>query len=203
MPHPGEHHDPPAGFNSQTLPIKQTGELKLRDLVRIHASDHGPISFGKSGRNRWDDSRLKFGVLYAGSDDFCAFIETFGHTTGVNLVEESDLETKSMSRIPIKKSLRLVDLTGPGLAKIGADNRLCTGNIEVSKKWSRALFEHPAKPDGILYGSRHDPSRQAVAVFERAKPKLGKPALIVDSFTNSSYAAVLAKFLDRYGFGLA
>lgn len=202
-PNPGEHPGPPADCNSRSLPIKQTSELKLRELVRIHAGDYGPVFFGRSGHNRWDDSRLKFGVLYAGKDDFCAFIETFGHTTGVNLIEESDLENRSMSRIPIKKPLRLVDLTGSGLAKIGADNRLCVCNIEIAKKWSRALFQHPAKPDGILYGARHDPSRQAVAVFERAKSKLGKPTLMVDSFTNPAHASVLAKFLDHYDFGLA
>lgn len=203
MPNPGEHHNPSSDFSSRALPIRQTDELKVHELVRIHASSYSPIFFGKSGNNRWDDSLARFGVLYAGADDYCAFIETFGHTTGVNLIEESDLDAKSMSFIPIKKSLQLVDLTGNGLAKIGADSRLCVCDIEISKKWSRALFDHPAEPDGILYGSRHDPSRQAIAVFERAKPKLRKPILVIDSFASPAHAAALSKLMDHYGCGLA
>jgi hypothetical protein len=62
----------------------------------------------------------------------------------------------------------LVDLTGPGLARIGADARLTTGPHEQSRQWSRAIHDHPSKVDEILFAVRHDPSQKAAAIFNRA-----------------------------------
>ena len=74
--------------------------------------------------------------------------------------------------IETTEPLRLVDLTGPGLPRLGADARLADGDHQVSQAWSAAFHGHPDRPDGILYRARHDPSRFAVAIFERAQRKI-------------------------------
>jgi hypothetical protein len=69
--------------------------------------------------------------------------------------------------------LRLVDVTlEGGLLRIGADARLFSADHAAAQPWSRALHNHPENLDGILYPSRLDPSRKAVALFEDRAPKL-------------------------------
>lgn len=70
------------------------------------------------------------------------------------------------SLVAIRPS-RLVDLTGEGLAALGLDARISDADHEPAQAWSRAFYEHPDKPDGILYRSRRDPSRLAVAIYDR------------------------------------
>jgi hypothetical protein len=76
---------------------------------------------------------------------------------------------RRVARIEIVCSPRIVDLTGPGLARIQADARLTTGdNFRLSQRWGRQIFDHPQRPDGILYRSRHDGSRLSLALITRA-----------------------------------
>jgi hypothetical protein len=105
-----------------------------------------------------------------------------------------------MSTIRFAGPLKLVDLSGPGLAAIGADARLCVGDYRVAQRWSRAFWVHPQKPDGILYLARHNPAIVCAAVFDRAPvaaahklgPLLG-PRLIHQT----------AALLDAYNVGLS
>lgn len=194
------HPEPPPNFNRISLPLK-----KIRiPILRIFRIGEPPIFFGKSGNNRFDAPDKEYSILYAGRDEFCAFIETFGHTTGYNFITQEEIEERGMIKIKLKQTLHLVDLTGHGLAQIGADNRLCSGdNIQIAQVWALALFNHHMKPDGIWYRPRHDPARFAAAVFDRAKNKLNKkPVILVNKFSSSEHKALLAKLLDHYSFGL-
>jgi hypothetical protein len=93
----------------------------------------------------------------------------------------------------------LVDLSGPGLTSIGADARLSTGDYRVAQRWSRALWQHPQQPDGLLYISRHNPKLVCAAIFDRAPAwrikKLG-------SFLGRDLVSRTAELLDTYRVGL-
>jgi len=93
-----------------------------------------------------------------------------------------------------------VDLTGPGLNRIGADNRLSTGDYQTSQRWALAFHAHPEQPDGLLYRSRHDPERFCVAIFDRAAGVLTTTDL--GSLADPANAALLADILNAYGLGL-
>jgi hypothetical protein len=135
----------------------------------LHRATYGAVHFGRTGDNRFDDPQTAFGVLYIGEDVYCAFIETFGDFRGVigqvTLAVE-DLTSGNISQITAARAVRLVDLRGPTLARLGADARLWTADYWVSQQWSRALHDHPSKPDGSLYPARHDPDRVSLALFE-------------------------------------
>ena len=79
----------------------------------------------------------------------------------------SALRSRGIVELHARRPLRLVDLTGKGLARIGADERLCTSDYTVAQRWSTALSRHPAKPDGLCYRSRHDPERLCAALYQR------------------------------------
>jgi hypothetical protein len=60
---------------------------------------------------------------------------------------------------------------------MGVDNRLATGSYTVAQKWSRAFHDHPDKPDGILYTSRHHPRQLIAAIYSRAADVLTETTL--------------------------
>ena len=68
-------------------------------------------------------------MLYLAADIEGAFIEGCIRDMGLGrarrVVSETFLRDRVLSRIAFEHPLRLVDLTGAGLAQIGADMRLC------------------------------------------------------------------------------
>jgi hypothetical protein len=128
-----------------------------------------------------------------------AFIESF-QIAGIHpAVTESKLRERSLSRIRIRRPLRLVNLGETGaLTRIGADARIFTATYTVSQRWSRAIQSHPAQPDGILYRPRHDPARLAAAFFDRIAEQVTADTL----GTWLEQRATLAEVLDTYGVAL-
>lgn len=194
--YPGLHPLPPADLNERSLLLVQRSRL----WQRIHKSAYSPLFFGKTGSSRFDDPQHEFGVLYLGEDAYCAFIETFGQATGKNIVTQAELEKHSLSSISTERPLVLVDLTGSGLARMGADARLLAGDHSVAQQWSRALREHPEHPDGLYYRARHDPARMAVALWELCNVSLYVSVTV--ALASTAYNRDLGEILDTYGFEL-
>jgi hypothetical protein len=204
---PGPHHDPPADFANACpkLPLLS----RKGDWFRIHRLEHAPIYFGRHGTNRFDapPPAPAFGVLYLARTAAGAFVETLGHDTAAlamtRLIEQAELDLRAVSKVQVRKgqALRLVDLQGSGLMRIGADARILSSDIAIAQRWAEALHDHPAEADGILYVARHDPSETCVALFERARSKIkvGKPVPL----NSTGFEVSLAAILDRYDFGLA
>jgi RES domain len=192
----GGHPEPSADLARRKLPLATF----RGPWYRIHRSRLAPLHFGNSGGNRFDAPNKEFGVLYAGRDTHCAFIETFGHATGVRLVEARELSQRGLAELTPRRPLRLVDLRGAGLARIGADASLTAGpDYDLAHRWSVVLRSHPQKPDGIAYRARHDPERICAALFDQVKPLLAVRSLgRLDSDPDR-----LADLLDTYEFGLA
>lgn len=168
--------------------------------MRIFRREHAPLYFGWSPDRRFDPPTRVYRVLYVAADAHGAFIETLGHQTGIRLVTTSALQSRGLAVLRSRSPLQLVDLTGAGLAQIGADERLCAGDYTVAQRWSLTLFHHPTKPDGMYYRSRHDPSRLCAAIFHRAARKV----TVAHQFalTDPQLGALLADILNTYRFGL-
>jgi RES domain len=169
--------------------------------VRIHRTRHLATFFGRSIDGRFDAPLGEHGVLYAAEDVYTAFVETFGQSTGVNTVTTTALAERSLSRVEVIRPLRLVDLTGPGLARIGADERLCSGEHEVAQRWAAAIWRHPSQPDGLLYRARHDPSRRCLALYDRAETAVR--VTLLGGMLDPALSGTLGDILDTYAFGLA
>jgi len=138
-------------------------------------------------------------VLYLGDSLDCAFVEKFGASTGKNRVSVRALADVHVLDINLVRPLVLADLTGPGLARVGADDRICKGDdYDLSQRWALRLHRHTRQVDGILYGSRHDPSVRSVALFDRASDAVVCVGECPDLFDQVR----LEGLLERYGFGL-
>ena len=187
---------PPADLAQRDLPVVRLAGPWLR----IHRQIHDPIFFGTTRSNRFDDPRRQYGVLYVAETLDGAFIETFGRSPGVNTVSQRQLSDRALARIQASRPLRLVDLTGPGLAQIGATGSLTSGSHDVAREWSRALWTHPSRPDGLLFRARHDPSCLSVAIFTRASRLVRSTR--VGGLLDPAQLPLLAATLQRYRFSL-
>jgi RES domain len=201
---PGPHPNPPSDLSNRELPTTPCTST----LYRIHSSDTNAKYFGASGMNRWDAPGGEFKVLYAGATPFVAFAETllpapgaYAATTvsvsGATVpVSATMVMQRALARVAITEPLRCVDLSGPGLAHLGADARLTSGPHDVAQRWSLALWGHPASPDGIVYRSRRDPEELAVAIYDRAADKVEVETL--GGLKEPQHREVLAQIYERY-----
>lgn len=142
-------------------------------LFRSHGIRRSPIYYGTTGRFRFDAPDGSYGVLYAGVDSYTAFIESLLKNADNRVITTSALKETALARLKANRPLHLIDLSLSGaLVRIGADSRLFSADRNVARLWSKALHDHPAGLDGILYPSRLDPARQSVAIFGDRKLKL-------------------------------
>lgn len=196
---PGEHPDPPSDLadRSPLLYKLEPGTI----LSRIHRRDKGPVFFGRTGGDRFDSPNGSFGVLYVGMDESCAFVETFLQDTGIRVVSRHELEQRHLAHLELTMPLVVIDLSHSGaLARIGADSRLFSGSHAIAQRWSTALRDHATKPAGLLYPARHDPARNACALYDL--PESALRVTRVGSLLEPKRATVLADILDRYDLGL-
>src|SRR5258708_39436905 len=80
-------------------------------IFRTRGIHRGPVFYGSSGFNRFDAPDRSYGVLYAGRDPFCAFIETFAKAAGTRVITTTELKGKALAELKANRPLRLIDLT--------------------------------------------------------------------------------------------
>lgn len=186
------------------------GEVEACELVkgallwRIHATANGPIYFGKSSKYRFDDPAGAYGVLYAGTDAHCAFLETHGRVPGPKIILQHKLQLRSISVLRVTSTLRLADLRGHHLSQLRVDSNLfALTDYAATQAWSRAFYEHADRVDGLIFHSRHDPTRHAVALFDRAKG--AQRSLFVhrtEPLLGAAFAYELEAILQLYKFAI-
>ena len=202
--------EPPDDLHHRQLPMTTLDELRV-SLFRCHRTDrpYSAVDFNfHTVDDRFNDPMAEYGVLYVGSDPFCAFIETFGASMmaaalDLRLVSESDLARRCICQVSIAPGtppFRLVNLAdGFGLSRLGIDGRISTTKQRsVTWRWSRAFWSHPEQPDGLVYRACHDQQRLSIVLFDR----IGK---VLSSGHESNVLrdpVVLAQILDFYHVGL-
>lgn len=199
----GEHPGPPANLAKRRLHLTHLDS----PLFRIFPIQREPLHFGRGGLGRWDDPTRRYGVLYAAATPAGAFAERLLVRPGMVAegiwisaqsvpVSAGDLHRFGLAEVQMASPLRCVDLRGPGLAAIEADARLTSGRHRVSQQWSRPLFEHPQRPDGIVWRSRADPEEAAVALHERVRLRVH--AIVRGRLADPRHADLLEAISARY-----
>src|SRR4051794_1072765 len=115
-PEPPPHPDPPSDFSDRPLPL--VGLADLPEVWSRLCDCRHPSSFhwGKAHRYRFDDPDGQFGVMYMGSEEGCAFIETAGESRDAHgrvRITLGDLRMRCFWRIRTARPFRLVDLRDP------------------------------------------------------------------------------------------
>jgi hypothetical protein len=107
-------------------------------------------------------------VLYCAEEINGAFAETFLRQTGRTLLPHDLVAGKSYVRLVVMRDIRLAEMKGHGLARMGATAEVAHSGVpyDVPQSWSKALREHAAGPNGIAYTCRHDDEAVAYALFD-------------------------------------
>lgn len=190
------HPPPPRDLPVRLLPLVAS----RGPWFRIHREGFGALWYGRGVSNRFDDPWRRFGVLYAAEHPAGAIVEVFGYLVKGQLVARSELSVRRLARLEAGRELQLVDITGPGLARLGADARLNAGDHGASRRWAAALHRHPCKPDGIRFLARHDPQQACVALFDRCSAHV--TTVDLGALTDDACAPTVGGLFDVYGFGL-
>ncbi|HEX5657987.1 MAG TPA: RES family NAD+ phosphorylase [Polyangiales bacterium] len=173
---------------------------RSKNSVSAHSSPPPTSPFNASRDYRFNAPSAEFGVLYAAMRAEGAFIETFGRVLEAKapLTTRRQLEMRALSALTFATPLRLVDLTGAGLAGLGIDKRISTTeDSPLAQRWARWFWSHPEAVHGLFYCSRHDPGEACVALFAgRSAPST---SAIANPLSTPGFAAELARLLDRYG----
>ncbi len=168
-------------------------------LYRFYAASRDPIFFDPSTAGRLNAPDRSYGVLYAAEAPNGAFAETFLRQPGRQLIPNDLLAKKSFARLQCE-DLKLIQLTGPGLAAIGATAEVTHGGLpyDVPQIWSAVLRAHPCNPDGIAYTARHDDAQICYAIFDHAKTKVSEIDRVADLDSDWFWAIA-----ELYAVGLA
>jgi RES domain len=196
---PGRHPKPKIK-ETDTLTIKPLS--KGSELFRLHPSNFAAKYFNSDPTWRFNNPiKGEYGVLYAALDCGGALRETL-KPNKFNIISTEILETKRLSKLILTRDLRLVDLTGEGLSRIGADARLTTGSYKISQLWSQALYKHPDQVDGIFYCSRYDPKKSCVVLYENRVDKTDLEEILIttNNLLDESFRSELQNFFDLYKF---
>lgn len=132
-----------------------------------------PLGYGPGLSRFSDPTGQAFGVIYLGASLRVSFVETVlrdrSDGRGAEcLIDQSELDRRSVATIRPKVGLKLVDLTGNGGLRMGVPSDVIGARDQtLSRQWSVAFHDHPDKPDGILYPSRLNEER-CIAIYERA-----------------------------------
>ena len=137
-----------------------------------------PVYLRRSGNNRFDAPAAEYGVLYAGSDAHCAFIETFGHETGRRVADPAELRLRA----------------SPGWAEY------LTAERAEDAESSLGDWGPHASPDAARAGGETPP------LHRTPTPPALSARSAISAVNNSrmepANAGLLADILDTYGFGL-
>ncbi len=161
---------PPADIASRE---PQLIHLKQGSLIeRIFAAAHNPVHFDRSRNGRLNAPDASYGVLYAAQEIRGAFAETFLRVPGRRLIPLDLVAAKARAQLKLTRDLRLVQLAGFGLARMGATAEVTHGGLpyDAPQAWSKALRDHPDRPDGVAYMARHDDEAICYALFDHAPP---------------------------------
>jgi hypothetical protein len=147
--------------------------LRLRRGTLVHRffeQRYDTLFFDRSAAGRFNAPDGSYGVLYVARTASGAFAETFLRQPGRTVLPADLLARKAYVCLRLERPLKLVRLTGPGLALLGATAEVPHAGLPYSapQAWSKALKDHPARVDGIAYTARHNDQELCYALFEGA-----------------------------------
>jgi RES domain len=151
-------------------------------IVRCHPDRYGPREFNRStapGRFRPVRSGGRIvGSLYGSEDAAGAVSETVFRAApvgpGPKRVSRALLGPLLLSTLAPRRTLRLASLHGHGLRRLGATRaQLIESEPDRYPElaaWGQALHDCPARPDGIVWRSRHYDDSFALVLFADRVP---------------------------------
>ena len=113
---------PPADLGQRELRLVEVPDTLFR-ISRVGYQN--PFFWSRLGRNRFDLPESRFGVLYTAEDLETCLLEVFGDRwLKSRLVSATELAKFEILMFSVSPELRVVDLTGRWLNRLGTDASL-------------------------------------------------------------------------------
>jgi hypothetical protein len=163
---------PPSDLGQRRLRLVRVPEI----LLRISRAGYRyPFFWSRLGRNRFDLPDGRYGVLYTAQDLETCVLEVFGDRwLKVRVLTVTSLPKFEVLTFAVWRELRVADLTGPALNRLGTDANLFASNdYALTQEWSRQLMIHAQARDGIRYHSRKNPRKHNYAIYDTTLAKAG------------------------------
>lgn len=118
----------------------------------------------------------RFGVVYFGSSIKVSFAEAILRERAIGAVgafpiELVELQGAVCAEVEVNRPLQLADLRSDGMLRMRIPTDAArAASHQLGQHWSRALWLHDEKPDGIIYDSRLN-GETNIAIFDRALVK--------------------------------
>ena len=150
---------------------------RLTRWLRLHSRTYPPIFYSSLAGNRFAMPNL--GTLYLGHDARTCFLEKYGdeiygaRNSGVPpTLPAADWRARRLTAIAVS-ALKICDLTASAtLAACGVDlGSLNCHELRYPQAWAKAIMEHPAAFDAILYASRFT-QMPCLAIYDRRSLKI-------------------------------
>jgi hypothetical protein len=172
---------PPADFGSRELVTQVL--TSNGPWYRLYQSRYpNPLGYG-FGSSRFSDPEAalsppdRFGIVFFGSSIKVCFAEAILRERAIGSkgsfpIGISELQEVCCASVEINQPLLLADLRSDGMLRMRIPTDAArAASHELGKQWSRALWLHHEKPDGIIYDSRLN-GETNIALFDRALTKL-------------------------------
>lgn len=171
---------PPAETLDPALALWEPGV----PIHRAHGRYLDPLGFNRKQGLDFRFSSLcvdgrPIGVLYGADSLMGAISETLFHTVSSDgdhlkprAIPRASIEKYALSVLQSTRPLKLIDLTGHGLGRMGmpiTHGELILSNAvqyERTRAWAEAFYRHPVRIDGFLWVSRQYNLSRAMLLFE-------------------------------------
>jgi hypothetical protein len=125
--------------------------------------------------------------------------ETLLHSPKRRILNLADIQRRAIATIQLIRSVRLVQLHGPGLHRLQITSDVIDGDYGRCGQLIRLLYERSEGIDGVEYRCRHDNGEIAVALFDRASDAITLDGTL--AFTPDS--PMLIDIVNRYDIALS
>ncbi|TMD15242.1 MAG: RES domain-containing protein, partial [Chloroflexi bacterium] len=186
---------------SDQLPVPDTPDPSFLDpltyevavgtlLIRCHKLRHRPQDFVPcQGDGRFSPLVTQgkcVPTMYTASSLEGAVYETAFHDvplTGLDrVVLMSDLRQFGLTVVQVRRNIRLAELRGPGLVRLGLERQQLIDTPATqyprTRAWAQALYTAQNGIDGLIWTSRRDDRAEALILFDldRIAPGMVVPA---------------------------
>lgn len=169
---------------------------------RCHGRDHSAVYFNRAPfGSRFNSTSGDFGTLYLAESIEGAFVVGLVYDVTLKggparVISDELLRNKVLSVVAFPTALRLLDLTGRGLALAERDLKLLSCPPTESCPFAEQVYAHPDAYDGIRYPSRHNPNLSCVALFER--PRAAPAVVLLGSWISADLLSKTRSLMTRY-----
>jgi hypothetical protein len=171
---PSELHEPPADLPAPNL----VSWLAGKPIYRVHHAAYGATEFNPGvGNGRFHPIHTSGGkpipTIYGSSTVDGALSETVFHDVPIagpaKRIAQSALRKLLVCTIAPLRDLRLIELKGHGLRKIGLTRALIIDSeadlYDRTRRWAEALFLRRPLADGLIWMSRQHDVSEALLLF--------------------------------------